>query len=189
MARKSCAKAHFLPRMGHGLGQLDVQEMGTSPKVAKGQRKAPLSDRKAVLLWLRGLDLNQRPPGYEKINCGYSAGPLNVYNTGIAQEIAGLPTFSGIWLRVLLMVGAWAIAVFFTVRHWLKVKKSGADNSSLLAQFNVEEERAINMTDKIQCFFRFSEKRKNAIGYYPPGYTLGRPGKTTCSGGKHHERE
>ena len=65
MARKSCAKAHFLPRMGHGLGQLDVQEMGTSPKVAKGQRKAPLSDRKAVLLWLRGLDLNQRPPGYE----------------------------------------------------------------------------------------------------------------------------
>ena len=51
--------------MGHGLGQLDVQEMGTSPKVAKGQRKAPLSDRKAVLLWLRGLDLNQRPPGYE----------------------------------------------------------------------------------------------------------------------------
>ena len=81
--------------------------------------------------------------------CGYSAGPLNVYNTGIAQEIAGLPTFSGIWLRVLLMVGAWAIAVFFTVRHGLKVKKSGADNSSLLAQFNVEEERAINMTDKI----------------------------------------
>ena len=65
MAWKSCAKAHFLPRMGHGLGQLDVQEMGTSPKVAKGQRKAPLSDRKAVLLWLRGLDLNQRPPGYE----------------------------------------------------------------------------------------------------------------------------
>lgn len=133
--------------------------------------------------------MNHRPPGYEKINCGYSAGPLNVYNTGIAQEIAGLPTFSGIWLRVLLMVGAWAIAVFFTVRHGLKVKKSGADNSSLLAQFNVEEERAINMTDKIQCFFRFSEKRKNAIGYYPPGYTLGRPGKTTCSGGKHHERE
>ena len=65
MARKSCAKAHFLPRMGHGLGHLGVQEMGTSPKVAKGQRKTPLSGWKAVFLWLRGLDLNQRPPGYE----------------------------------------------------------------------------------------------------------------------------
>ncbi len=75
MAWKSCAKAHFLPRMGHGLGQLDVQEMGTSPKVAKGQRKAPLSDRKAVLLWLRGLDLNQRPPGYELLSVSPSAAP------------------------------------------------------------------------------------------------------------------
>ena len=55
----------FLPRLGHGLGHLVVQKMGTSPKVAKRQRKSPLSIWKAVLLWLRGLDLNQRPPGYE----------------------------------------------------------------------------------------------------------------------------
>ena len=55
----------FFARMGHGLGHLGVQEMGTSPKVAKGQRKTPLSGWKAVILWLRGLDLNQRPPGYE----------------------------------------------------------------------------------------------------------------------------
>ena len=65
MARKDCAKARFLPRLGHGLGHPGVREIGTSPKVAKGERKAPLSDRKAVLLWLRGLDLNQRPTGYE----------------------------------------------------------------------------------------------------------------------------
>ena len=75
MARKSCAKAHFLPRMGHGLGQLDVQEMGTSPKVAKGQRKSPLSGWKAVILWLRGLDLNQRPPGYELLSISPSTAP------------------------------------------------------------------------------------------------------------------
>ena len=55
----------FMPRMGHGLGHPGVQEMGTSPKVAKRQRKTPLSGWKAVFLWLRGLDLNQRPPGYE----------------------------------------------------------------------------------------------------------------------------
>ena len=38
-------------------------------------RKAPLSDRKAVLLWLRGLDLNQRPPGYELLSVSPSAAP------------------------------------------------------------------------------------------------------------------
>ena len=65
MARKDCAKARFLPRLGHGLGHPGVREMGTSQKVAEGERKAPLSGWKAVLLWLRGLDLNQRPPGYE----------------------------------------------------------------------------------------------------------------------------
>ena len=54
-----------MPRLGHGLGHPGVREMGTSPKVAKGERKAPLSGWKAVLLWLRGQDLNLRPPGYE----------------------------------------------------------------------------------------------------------------------------
>ena len=63
--RKYRLRASILPRLGHGLGHPGVREMGMSPKVAKRQEKAPLSNRKAVLLWLRGLDLNQRPTGYE----------------------------------------------------------------------------------------------------------------------------
>ena len=65
--RRRCfrLRARFLPRLGHGLGHPGVREMGTSQKVAEGERKAPLSGWKAVLLWLRGLDLNQRPTGYE----------------------------------------------------------------------------------------------------------------------------
>ena len=61
--------------MGHGLGHSGVQEMGTSPKVAKGQRKTPLSGWKAMFLWLRGLDLNQRPPGYELPSVSPPAAP------------------------------------------------------------------------------------------------------------------
>ena len=62
------ASGPFLTRLGHGLGHLGVQEMGTSPKVAKGQRKTPLSGWKAVFLWLRGQDSNLRPPGYEAVS-------------------------------------------------------------------------------------------------------------------------
>lgn len=79
--------------------------------------------------------------------CGYSAGPLNPFNTGIAQGIAELPLFSGMGLRIVLMVGAWIIAVVFTVRHGMNYKKQGIDNTALLQEFSVQEERSLNKTD------------------------------------------
>jgi len=81
--------------------------------------------------------------------CGYSAGPLNPFNTGIAQDIAELPLFSGIGLRVVLMIGALIIAIVFTVRHGKKYKALGLDNTELLASFSAEDERPINKTDVI----------------------------------------
>lgn len=72
--------------------------------------------------------------------CGYSAGPLNPFNTGKAQGIAELPLFSGIGLRVILMVGALIIAVWFTSRHGKNYKKLGLDNTELLAQLSAEDE-------------------------------------------------
>ena len=81
--------------------------------------------------------------------CGYATGPLNPFNTGIAQGIAELPLFSGIGLRIVLMIGALVIAIFFVVRHGKKYKKLGIDNSELLAEFSVVEERPLNKTDRI----------------------------------------
>ena len=56
---------------------------------------------------------------------GYSAGALNPFNTGIAQSICELPLFSGLGLRILLGVGALAIAIEHTIRHGRKFKQSG----------------------------------------------------------------
>lgn len=56
------------------------------------------------------------------IYCGYSAGPLNPFNTGIAQGVAELPLFSGLGLRVVLMLGALAIAIHHTARYGKKIK-------------------------------------------------------------------
>lgn len=81
--------------------------------------------------------------------CGYSAGPLNPFNTGIAQGIAELPMFSGIGLRIILMLGALAIAIVITVMHGKKYKRLGIDNSKLLEELNAEEERPVNRTDAV----------------------------------------
>lgn len=56
------------------------------------------------------------------IYAGYSAGPLNPFNTGIGQGIAELPIFSGIGLRVVLMIGAIAIAAHHTISYGKKYK-------------------------------------------------------------------
>lgn len=81
--------------------------------------------------------------------CGYSAGPLNPFNTGIAQGIAELPMFSGIGLRIILMLGALAIAIVITIMHGKKYKRLGIDNSKLLEELNAEEERPVNRTDAV----------------------------------------
>lgn len=56
------------------------------------------------------------------IYSGYTAGPLNPFNTGVGQEIAELPTFSGMWLRVILMIGSVAIGIHHVVSNGKKIK-------------------------------------------------------------------
>ena len=57
------------------------------------------------------------------IYSGYTAGITNPFNTGIAQGIAELPTFSGMGLRVLLFVGAVAIGMQHTIAWGKKCKR------------------------------------------------------------------
>ena len=38
------------------------------------------------------------------IGCGFAAGVCNPFTVGVAQELAGLPMFSGIWLRAFSFV-------------------------------------------------------------------------------------
>ena len=56
------------------------------------------------------------------IYSGYTAGPLNPFNTGIGQEIAELPIFSGIGLRVVLMAGTVAIGIHHVISNGKKYR-------------------------------------------------------------------
>ena len=67
------------------------------------------------------------------IGCGFSSGICNPFTVGVAQEIAGLPMFSGIWLRLIAFAVIYCIVLLF-VRCYAKkierpIAKEYADNN------------------------------------------------------------
>ncbi len=55
--------------------------------------------------------------------CGFASGVCNPFTVGVAQELAGLPMFSGMWLRLVALVVIYAIVHFFVSRHAKKIAK------------------------------------------------------------------
>lgn len=70
---------------------------------------------------------------------GFSAGVLNPINTGLAQQIAGLPTFSGAGLRLVALVLLVAIGSLWTMRYASRVVRDPA--KSLMAGDDQEAEK------------------------------------------------
>ena len=66
----------------------------------------------------------------------FSTSPTNVYTVGIAHEISGLPMFSGMPLRLIVLFIFNAISMFFILRYAAGVKKD--PSRSLMAGINVE---------------------------------------------------
>lgn len=57
------------------------------------------------------------------IGCGFSAGICNPFTVGVAQELAGLPMFSGMWLRAVAFLLVYALLVGFLLVYAKKVEK------------------------------------------------------------------
>ena len=55
--------------------------------------------------------------------CGFAAGVCNPFTVGVAQELAGLPMFSGMWLRFVAFIIIYGIVHFFVKHHALKIAK------------------------------------------------------------------
>lgn len=55
--------------------------------------------------------------------CGFAAGVANPFTIGVAQGLAGLPMFSGMWLRVVAFVLIYALLLVFIRSHARKVEK------------------------------------------------------------------
>lgn len=79
---------------------------------------------------------------------GFSVSPTNMYTVAIAHEIAELPMFSGMGLRVIILITLELVCWAYILRYAAKVKKNpdaslmrGIDVSSLKKDFSSYEEK------------------------------------------------
>ncbi len=68
------------------------------------------------------------------VGCGFATGILNPFTIGVAQTIAGVPMFSGMWLRIVSGVLIYGLLALFTYLHAKKVEKPISDENSIEVQ-------------------------------------------------------
>ena len=79
--------------------------------------------------------------------CGFAAGVCNPFTVGVAQQLAGLPMFSGAWLRIVSFVLIYLLLITFLRRYAKKVERP-LDPKQAASQFT-----AIAKMDKgLSCF-------------------------------------
>ncbi|SFK61423.1 YfcC family protein [Salinicoccus halodurans] len=54
---------------------------------------------------------------------GFAGGFMNIFTVGVAQEIAGLPLFSGMFYRIIIQIIFVCIAAFFVYRYGRRVQR------------------------------------------------------------------
>ncbi len=81
------------------------------------------------------------------VGCGFASGVCNPFTVGVAQSLAGLPMFSGIWLRLVSFAVIYTILLVFLYRYAKKAEKVGGGVSAL-ADFKQDKQM-----DKALAFF------------------------------------
>ena len=73
------------------------------------------------------------------VGCGFAAGVANPFTVGVAQGLAGLPMFSGMWMRLLSFVLIYILLLLF-IRSYAKRIEKPIESESVGADF-VRDER------------------------------------------------
>ena len=79
------------------------------------------------------------------VGCGFASGVCNPFTVGVAQELAGLPMFSGIWYRAVGFVLIYLLLITFLLRHAKKV-----DTKKNVRQENFDPDK--KMDHALVCF-------------------------------------
>lgn len=81
------------------------------------------------------------------VGCGFASGVCNPFTVGVAQELAGLPMFSGIWYRFVAFICIYILLMIFLYRHSKKIEKP-ANHSLTDSDF----EQSKSMDHGLICF-------------------------------------
>lgn len=81
------------------------------------------------------------------IGCGFSAGVCNPFTIGVAQELAGLPMFSGIWFRLIGFALVYTVLMGFLVFYAKKIERPV--DTTVLNQKFIKDEK---MDKGLKCF-------------------------------------
>lgn len=89
---------------------------------------------------LTGLGMSALAAGF-----GFSSATLNPFTLGVAQEIAGLPAFSGIGFRLFVFVVCYSVLYLFLYRYAKKIEKN-PEKSSIYEDDLGQKEKYANIT-------------------------------------------
>jgi uncharacterized ion transporter superfamily protein YfcC len=73
-------------------------------------------------------------------NIGFSAAITNPFTIGVAQQIAGLPLFSGAWFRIPIFIVFYLVFAIFLVRYARTVERN-PDNSPVFEEDQIERSK------------------------------------------------
>ena len=57
------------------------------------------------------------------VGCGFASGICNPFTVGVAQQLAGVPMFSGAWMRIVSFVLIYGLLLLFVMRRAKKVER------------------------------------------------------------------
>jgi uncharacterized ion transporter superfamily protein YfcC len=96
-------------------------------------------------------------------NMGFSAAISNPYTLGVAQQLAGLPLFSGAWLRALVFIVIYFIFTAFLVSYARKIDQDPTQ-SLVHGEDSAEREKYKRMEDN--SLTEIDPKQNRAISFF-----------------------
>ena len=79
------------------------------------------------------------------IGCGFSAGVCNPFTIGVAQQIAGLPMFSGAWYRIVCFIIVYFLLITFLIRYAKKIERPLEEKQNFLTASDPRMDRALKV--------------------------------------------
>lgn len=77
------------------------------------------------------------------VGCGFASGVCNPFTVGVAQELAGLPMFSGVWLRLVAFALIYLLILGFLVLCAKRVERPVAEGQLTAFVKNPQMDRAL----------------------------------------------